>query len=120
MNILLELGAVAMIGLANSPWPKQDYQLIHQKTEFRFDENWYIDIINSSRVSAVALDNMNPQTAAWQIGLGYRFKIGGGVIDAQLGHKSEHETGAKDRLTESYHFISLKWSTELSVTARAD
>lgn len=117
MNILLELGVVGMVGLANSPWPKQDYQLFHQKTEFRFENNSYIDIVNSSRVSAVALDNMNPQTAAWQVGAGYRFSVGGGILDAQIGHKSEHETGEKDRLTESYHYINLKWSTELEVNA---
>lgn len=111
MKVLIELGLTAMLGLANSPWEKKDYQLFYQKTEFRFDESYYVELKNSSRTSAVAIDNMNPQTAGWLIALGHRSgDIDTGVIDLSIGHQSEHEAGARDKLTESYHFISVKYS----------
>ena len=112
MNLIIEFGIMAAFSISNSPYGKKDFQQPYLLVEKSVYEDFYFRSLNSSRTQAIRLNQMNPQTALWEVDVGYKTEIDGGTLDVSVGHVSEHEVGALDRLTESHDQIKISYRLE--------
>ena len=112
MNLIIEFGITAALSIGNSPWSKKDFQTPYLMVEKSIYDDFYFKSYNSSRTQAVRLNMMNPKTALWEVSGGYRTRIDDGILDVSIGHQSEHEVGAFDKLTESYDFAKISYRLE--------
>lgn len=112
MNLILELGITASLSIGNSPWSKKDFQTPYLMVEKSIYDDFYFRSYNSSRTQAVKINMMNPKTALWEVNFGYKTKIENGLLDISIGHTSEHEVGAYDKLTESFDQIKVSYRLE--------
>ena len=111
-NLIIEFGIMAAFSISNTPWNKKDFQTPYLLVEKSAYEDFYFRSFNSSRTQAVRLNQMNPQTALWDVSFGYKAEIDGGILDISIGHQSEHEVGKLDKLTESFDYAKISYRLE--------
>lgn len=110
--MILEIGIIYSFGLSNTPFNKNDFQKPYLLIEKYIADNFYFKSYNTSRTQAVKLNTMNPKTALWDIAIGYKYEYENNIFRVELGHQSEHEIGAADKLTESFDYIKASYRVE--------
>lgn len=108
--MILELGIIAQIAAANSPWSsKLQYQQPYMTITQQITNEAFFEFYQSARVNIRSVNFWNPQTALYKFEAGYQLQ----KFTFAVGHQSEHEIGKKDTLTESYDYLRIKYRTEL-------
>ena len=110
MHGLLQLGLVAFLGIANSPFPKDVPTAIpYLKWELEpLSGPLFVSGTISARCNPFLFNRWNPQTALWEIRGGVHL----GEIDLSIGHVSEHGVDKIVRFTESRDFVELSLKKE--------
>jgi len=107
MNFI-ELGVLTALTLGNTPYPDKTTGWPKLTLHLEKSKLGYVEIINSARINPQAINRLNPITGLWQVEAGKNM----GRFHFSAGHQSEHEIGAKDKLTESFDYIDMRYRIE--------
>lgn len=108
MHGFLEIGAVALLALDNTPWPppyKHNYVIPALSWELQPYSALFIGGQVSSRCDPVEWNRFNPKTALWDVHAGLRV----GPLTAKVGHVSEHGIDQIQKMTESRDYLSFSY-----------
>ena len=107
-TLIIEASILAAFNLGNTPFEKRPFQLASLSVERYLTEDFSVQMINGSRMNAVNINTGNPYSALWDV----RFNKKVDKFLISIGHQSEHEVGQRDRLTESFDYVSITYREE--------